>query len=303
MTTDFNAQSLFQDLVKYKHIIPVGVPGIFGRGPIFEEIIARFEALITKIGIEDGAEKITFPPCISRSVIERSGYLDSFPQLAGTVFSFKGSESDHRELSNRLIEQKTWSDMQTMTDACLAPAACYPVYPTCTGSLPDQGRLIDVQNWVFRHEPSDEPTRMMSFRIREFVRLGDPETVVEWRNLWLERGIAILKSLALPVHAEVATDPFFGKGGRMLKANQRDQKLKFEVMAPVISKDQPTALCSFNYHQDKFGKIFSISTASGKPAETACLGFGLERIAMALLKTHGMLPQDWPKEVREVLWP
>ena len=87
----------------------------------------------------------------------------------------------------------------------------------------------------------------------------------------------------------------------MLAANQREQKLKFEVLVPVVSETNPTALCSFNYHQDHFGKLFDIKTSSGAAAQTACLGFGLERCVMALFKTHGMVPTEWPKALREEL--
>jgi len=37
-------------------------------------------------------------------------------------------------------------------------------------------------------------------------------------------------------------------------------------------------------------------------ANTACLGFGLERVVMALFKTHGFEPKTWPLAVRERLW-
>jgi seryl-tRNA synthetase len=127
--------------------------------------------------------------------------------------------------------------------------------------------------------------------------------VVEWRDMWLERGVELLRSLGLPAKSDVASDPFFGRGGRMLAGTQREQKLKFEVLVPVISEEHPTALCSFNYHQDHFGKIFDIKTHAGEIAETACLGFGLERCVMALFKTHGMVPSEWPAAVRSKLWP
>ena len=190
-----------------------------------------------------------------------------------------------------------------MTDVVLTPAACYPVYPSFTGTIPAQGHLVDMQNWVFRHEPSPEPTRMQAFRVREFVRVGTPDVVVAWRDMWLERGVQLLRSLGLPAKSDVASDPFFGRGGRMLAGNQREQKLKFEVLIPVISQEKPTACCSFNYHQEHFGKLFDIKTPDGAVAQTACLGFGLERCVMALFKTHGMVPSAWPAAVRERLWP
>jgi seryl-tRNA synthetase len=303
MTTVFSSQALYDDLVKHRLIIPVGVPGIFGRGAVFEDVLRRFDALISQIASKDGAEVTAFPPTLDRKVFEKSEFLDSFPQLAGSVFSFTGSDRDHAQLREAVHAGGPWEQWQKMTDVVLTPAACYPVYPSFTGTIPARGHLVDMQNWVFRHEPSPEPTRMQAFRVREFVRVGTADVVVEWRDMWLARGVELLKSLGLPARSDVASDPFFGRGGRMLAGTQREQKLKFEVLVPVISEENPTAVCSFNYHQDHFGKIFDIKTLAGDTAQTACLGFGLERCVMALFKTHGMVPSTWPSAVRSQLWP
>jgi seryl-tRNA synthetase len=106
----------------------------------------------------------------------------------------------------------------------------------------------------------------------------------------------------LPATIEVASDPFFGRGGKMLAASQRHQELKFEVVVPVVSTEKPTAVCSFNYHQTHFGELFGIHTEDGGVAHSACLGFGMERITMALFATHGFVPSEWPTSVRERLW-
>jgi seryl-tRNA synthetase len=218
------------------------------------------------------------------------------------VFSFLGTDSELARFSGAVHAGEPWEAWQRMTDVVLTPAACYPVYPSFTGIVPEQGHLVDMQNWVFRHEPSSEPTRMQAFRVREFVRVGMPEVVLGWREKWVSRGVELLRSLGLPARSEVAADAFFGRGGRMLAASQKEQQLKFEVLVPVISESQPTAVCSFNYHRDHFGRIFEIKTASGELAHSACLGFGLERCVMALFKTHGMVPAQWPSPVREKLW-
>jgi seryl-tRNA synthetase len=144
---------------------------------------------------------------------------------------------------------------------------------------------------------------MQSFRVREFVRVGTPEEVVSWRDTWLRRGETLLSDLGLPTRSEVASDPFFGRAGRILADGQKAQQLKFEVLVPVISEEAPTAVCSFNYHQEHFGKVFEIETSDGDVAHTACLGFGLERVVMALFKHHGFVVDGWPVEVRDRLWP
>jgi seryl-tRNA synthetase len=302
MAEAFSSRSLYDDLVKHRLIIPTGVPGVFGRGPVFEDVHHRFDALISRVAAADGAEVMTFPPTLDRKVFEKSEYLQSFPHLAGSVFSFTGTEADHMKLREAVHEGRSWAPWQTMTDVVLTPAACYPVYPSFTGTIPENGHSVDMQNWVFRHEPSPEPTRMQAFRVREFVRIGAPEVVVAWRDMWHQRGLDLLRSVGLPAQSDVASDPFFGRSGRMLVGAQLEQRLKFEGLVPVISEEQPTAVCSFNYHQDHFGKLFGIKLPTGGTAETACVGFGLERCVMALFKTHGMVPSAWPEGVRSRLW-
>ena len=44
-----------------------------------------------------------------------------------------------------------------------------------------------------------------------------------------------------------------------------------------------------------------IRLPDGGPAHTACAGFGIERVAIALLATHGMAVADWPGPVRRAL--
>lgn len=303
MAIQYDLKEFYDGLVEHRLIIPVTVQGAFGRGPVFEDVLARFNSLITRRAKDDGAEVMAFPPIITRRVLEQSDYLDSFPQLAGTVFSFFGKDQEHKELSARVHAGKPWGDLQGMTEVVLNPAACYPVYPSFTGTLPPNGRLVDMQNWVFRHEPSPEPTRMQAFRVREFVRAGTPDIVVAWRDMWLQRGLELLQGLGLPARSDVAADPFFGRGGKMLAASQREQKLKFEVLVPVISESDPTAVCSFNYHESHFGEVFGIKTADGQVGQTACLGFGLERCVMALFRHHGYDPGKWPQATRAQLWP
>jgi seryl-tRNA synthetase len=195
-----------------------------------------------------------------------------------------------------------WESFLDITDLMLLPAACYPVYPMFSGLLPEGGRLVTTRNWCFRHEPSDEPTRLQSFRMREFIRVGAPDAVEAWRDSWLERGLALLRSLGLPADSDVANDPFFGRAGKMMATSQREQRLKFEIVVPVVSATEPTAVCSFNWHQEHFTGKFGISRADGSTAHTACLGFGLERVVLALLKTHGCDVNQWPAEVRAQLW-
>jgi seryl-tRNA synthetase len=302
-TRTYDIDAFHEGLVEHGLILPTGVQGAWGRGPVFEDILRAFNDLVTRTAAPDNAQELMFPPILARAMIEKVGYMDNFPQLAGSVHSFMGSDAQARQLSARVHAGERWEDMLSPTEVMLTPAACYPVYPTFSGLLPEGGRLVTVLNWVFRHEPSDEPTRLQHFRMREFIRVGKPDAVVAWRDAWLDRGLALLRGLDLPVQSDVASDPFFGRAGKMMAANQVDQRLKFEILCPVISREKPTAICSFNWHQDHFSSKFGIRNADDSVAHTACLGFGLERVTLALIKAHGFDPADWPDAVRAQLWP
>jgi len=284
-------------------IIPSGVRGVSGFGPDFEDLLHRFNDLVSRVAAADNAEVLTFPPVVPRALIEKMGYLGNFPHLIGSVNSFFGNDAQARAMLEKAEAGERWEAALDITDVMMTPAACYPVYPVFSGKLKPEGRLVTTLNWIFRHEPSDEPTRFQSFRMREFIRVGSEDIVVQWRDQWLERARNLLEDLGLPVVSDIANDPFFGRVGKMLAANQRDQKLKFELKVPVISEEHPTAICSFNWHQEHFSSKFGIRDAQDHLAQTACLGFGLERVTLSLLKTHGLNTANWPQHVRARLWP
>ena len=297
--------ALLSELIDRRLLIDTGVPGVYGRGADFENVRESVAELVTRAAAGEEPEQLRFPPLIPRRDLERVGYLKSFPHLAGSVFSFDGDERQAAEQYQRASRHEDWSEFQSMTDLVLTPAACYPVYPAIAarGRLPQGGVTVDAGGaYVFRHEPSGDPARLQMFHQREIVRIGAPEQVHEWRDRWRELALGLLGSLGLEVTLDVANDPFFGRSGRMLAASQREQQLKFEVLTQIAGPE-PTAVASFNYHQDHFAGAYGIETHDGSPAHTACLGFGLERITIALLRVHGFEISSWPAPVRGVLWP
>jgi seryl-tRNA synthetase len=296
--------TFFDELIATGLLVSMGVPGVYGHGANFEDVRGRLDQLLTREAASRGAERLRFPPLLPRRHLERSGYLSSFPHLAGSVYAFDGSESQAAQQSERAARHEDWGEFQEMTDLVLMPAACYPVYPAIAarGRLPQDGAFIDAGGaWVFRHEPSHDPARRQIFHQHELVRIGEPDQVLAWRDEWATRGLELLRGLGLDAELGTASDPFFGRRGRMLAANQRDQVLKLEVVVPIAGPE-PTAVASFNHHFDHFGGAHDIQLADGSIAHTACLGFGHERIVLAMLRAHGLDPSAWPAEVQRALW-
>jgi seryl-tRNA synthetase len=284
-------------------LLATDVDGVYGRSATYEAVAEGIDRLVLRVGADQDALSVRFPPVMPWSTFQKNGYLESFPDQMGSVHTFRGDERLHAELVHRAESGEDRGELLETTDLVLCPAVCHPLYPTQTGTLPEGGRRVEVYGYCFRHEPSTDPFRMQAFRQHDYVYLGTPDGARAHRDEWIDRGLEVLGSLGLEVEAVVANDPFFGRPGRMLAANQRSEELKYEIVAPVFASGRPTAISSSNYHLDHFSRPFGIDTADGALAHTACFGFGVDRITLALLDRHGTDPADWPDGVRSVLWP
>ncbi len=281
---------------------PMGADGVYARSALYEDVVDRLAALITRHR-DKGTEVFRFPPVMSRRDLERHGYLKSFPNLIGCACALHGTEKEIRTAAERPESAGGWTTSLTATELVLAPAACYPVYPivAARGLVAEGGLLFDVACDCFRHEPSPDLDRLQSFRMREYVRIGAPHEIAVFREQWVARACGIAEVLALPSRIEQASDPFFGRVGQIKAVAQIQQALKFELVVPLHSEDKPTACMSFNYHRDHFGTTWDILTADGNPAHTGCVAFGMDRLAIALFWTHGLDTDSWPRATRDAL--
>ena len=225
--------------------------------------------------------------------------MASFPQLLGTISAFEGDNKAHRKLLASYEDGGDWTGELSPAGHALVPAVCHPLYAYLEGSQVD-GTVFELVGECYRHEPSPDPMRFVTFRMFEAVRLGSPAEAQEHREKWLAAGTDLLRSLGLTVQADTANDPFFGRAGKLLSAGQREAQLKFEILTEVYP-GHPTAIASANLHEDHFGEAFHIHTADGAVAHSACFGFGLERVALALAAQHGFDVAAWPASVRQEL--
>ncbi|MDJ0395274.1 amino acid--[acyl-carrier-protein] ligase [Rhodococcus sp. G-MC3] len=297
-----SARTLFRDeLIGAGLLVPSSVEGLYGRSGEFEDIIDIIDEHVKAAGeAEHGrkAPRFRFPPVFPREAFERTDYIASFPNLTGAINTFDGDNKAHAALLAERSDGKDWDHFLESAGTMLVSAACHPAYSMLTGTLPEGGKLLDIYGYCFRHEPAVDPARMQAFRMHEYVRIGTPDDAVAHRERWVERGLQVLADLGLEAEAVIANDPFFGRAGRMLAANQRNENLKTELVVKLYGDlDDGTAVVSCNCHRDHFGHTFAIDTADGRPAHSACVGFGMERIALAMLRTHGLDRRKWPSAI------
>src|ERR1700722_1421885 len=231
-------------------LLPLGVAGVYGRSGEYERIVEALAGFITRQR-NPRAEIVRFPPVVSRTLVEKSGYLQSFPHLLGCVCALHGDRPQIESAVEEFLAGKDWTDLLSASELVLSPAACYPIYPlvAARGAVPAGGLLFDVASDCFRREPSHDIDRFQSFRMREYVAIGSPEQTSSFRSEWMQIAAEMANSIALPWRIKPASDPFFGRGGTLVGRAQIEDELKFELVVPVRSADTETACMSFNCHR------------------------------------------------------
>lgn len=304
-TSELRADELAAALEADGQLIPTGVRGVRGFGATFDRVLWALDRAIVREAeaatFMQTPELLRFPPLLHVESFLKTDYLNSFPDLIGAVHCFHGNDADHKRLLETRASGGDWGTHLEQSDLTLVPAACYPIYAMLSGTTLTAPRTFDVFGQCFRHEPSDDPARMQSFRMHEYVHVGSVDTALAHRDHWMDHGLAFLHRLGLPAEIVTANDPFFGRAGRMLAANQRGDELKFELVVPVSSDEKPTAVVSCNRHLDHLTASFEIGLAGHEIAHSSCVGFGMERCTLALFRWHGLDIDSWPEDVRAEL--
>jgi len=246
-----------------------------------------------------GAVEEDHPTLLDAEVLARCGYFGSFPQSVCLVShlreDFDGIESFRRanveSASLRVPEPSALA-----TDAVLRPAVCIPIYRSRQGTtLPAGGVALTSTGRCYRYESRNMEgmRRLWDFSMREIVFLGNAEAK---RASILESMTALGEQWDLSFRIASASDPFFATVRATKALWQRTRAAKYEL---VVDAGVPLAAGSVNFAGALFGEAFGI-TYGGAPATTACVGFGLERLVLALYVQHGFDRARWPRELGEV---
>lgn len=248
-----------------------------------------------------------YPAMIDADTLHKCGYFDSHPNavtfLGNVVEDFDAIEEFRRANScseGALLPQQEHIHVDGM---CLNPAACFPCYPTLKGKVYEEGECYTWLGRVFRYESRNINglDRLYEFNVRELVFVGTEEYVrsVRAKSLPIVQELATL--IDIDCQVQTATDPFFATVSAAKKFWQAAQEVKNEIKIPALGKDgsvKQLACGSINLHGNFFGKRFGFNCANGEPAQTGCVGLGIERWVLAAFTQHGFEPDRWPEEVR-----
>ena len=185
---------------------------------------------------DDGAEVMRFPPVIPRRLrAERVPGLVSTPRRGGV--QLRGDDADARRAAGAGRRQ-VGTGARLEDDGRRADAGrLLPVYPTLSGQLPAAGRLIDMTLVLLPPRAVARPgadADVPHARARAPRHAG--RRSLDWRDT-LDRagGLRCSRALGLDGRGRPRQRSVLRPRREVLAANQREQKLKFEVVVPITS--------------------------------------------------------------------
>jgi seryl-tRNA synthetase len=252
-----------------------------------------------------------YPAMIDADTLQKCGYFDSHPNavtfLGNVVEDFDAIEEFR--VANSCSEGGVLPPTEHIhiDGMCLNPAACFPCYPTLQGKVYQEGECYTWMGRVFRYESRNINglDRLYEFNVRELVFVGDEDYCRGIRR----QALPVIEELAslidIDCSVQTATDPFFATVSAAKKFFQAAQEVKNEIKIPALGNDgtiKKLACGSINLHGNFFGKRFGFTTANGEPAQTGCVGLGIERWVLAAFTQHGFEPGRWPDAIRHEIF-
>ncbi len=298
---------VYATLLERGEIVPRG-KGLFSFGPIFCSLMHALDGIFVNLGRSLEAEEYAFPTLLPVEVLGRCQYFASFPNYLTLAHHLPEDIDVLQDFSARYRDTPPAevSVAEARSENALSPAVCYHVYHTIEGAklAPGQeGRTFLCKGKCFRYESGSlhMVERLWDFTMREVVFVGSQDFVLARRAACLEWAKDLLDALGLRCRIESASDPFFAGEDMKKQLFQKALELKYEILVELPHSGYRLAVGSLNFHQNFFGKTFSIADPAGMPACTGCTAFGVERFALAFLAQHGPDPDAWPARIRERL--
>lgn len=257
------------------------------------------------------AQDAHFPALVDAEMLHKCGYFDSHPNavtfVGNMVEDFDSIEEFRRANSCSEGAIMPPHDHIHVDGMCLNPAACFPCYPTLSGTTFDTGRAFTWLGRVFRYESRNISglDRLYEFNVRELVFVGDDAYVRDCRRRSLRAVEALATYFDIDCRIQTATDPFFATVSAAKKFWQAAQEVKNEIKIPSLDANgnvKQLACGSINLHGNFFGRRFDIKDGAGEPVQTGCVGLGIERWVLATFTQHGFDPERWPEAVRHVIF-
>jgi seryl-tRNA synthetase len=285
-------------------LIGKGLTGL--RGQVLA-LFRFFEREFMRLAEEFEAEDNHYPVMLPSELLAEVGYFGHFPQhvtvcchLPDSLPVLESIAAEAHASAPGAIAEKLAGRL-AHPDHALIPGVCLPCYRQQRGLVLEPGkvRTLTMQNHVFRYEADNfRPlARAWDFSVRDIVFFGSGSDLERLRAAVMDRTMQLCRELDLEATIELANDPFFLDSSRDKAVYQRMGEVKYELLFHLPQGKEPLAVSSFNLHRDFYTALYNTRRADGVLAESACMGFGLERWLYGFLSQKGLDRRRWPQRL------
>lgn len=270
---------------------------------LMSQLYHALEAWFRDMSLAMGVGELKFPTLVSLDDLRKAGYLEGFPHNVNFVSHLPEQYEAIEDFKAELARSGDVRVAQSCQHA-LCPAVCYHFYGSHRGWRLD-GPLVGgtAQSACYRYEGKAMSglRRLREYNMREIMFMGEAQQVLTRRDSLLELMKDAMKVCGLRGQIRNACDPFFLDDYDKKRIYQMSFDLKYEVQAWLPDEGTWLAIGSVNYHQNHFGRAFSILTQGGEQAHSCCLGFGIDRWCLAVFAQYGVEETAWPEGLQRIL--
>jgi seryl-tRNA synthetase len=221
-------------------------PGRYALGPRVVHLVRAFEAFVHRAGREFGAPRVQFPALIGGDVLDRCGYLKSFPHAVSLVShlredlaAIQGFAATTRWEGDRLAYER---DHLAGASCVLSPSVCFHWYAALAGQRHGQAIAREAIGKCFRWEAGNTTglERLYDFTMQEIMFMGSGEAVLARRQRSIDAFSTALDALGVAYEIRSASDPLFVDEYAPQVTFQKAFELKFEVRALLPTSRKPS---------------------------------------------------------------
>ena len=254
---------------------------------------------------KQSAHEEFFPISVRAESLAKAGYFNTFAQHAFFVSPLELSMNAILSAQDDSIfdpdaDPQTRQNLQA-PEWVLSPTVCHHCFESRSGQSATNQQTITALNQCSRYEVHDTSglQRLRHYWMREIIYFRpDAKFVQAALEDILEVTTQRLRRWGLSFKVVSASDPFFLDSGSSKRLFQTALLLKRELQMPVSGKY--IACASFNNHQQSLTNTFEISSDQGEIA-SGCVGWGYDRLILAMFSQLGPDIHLWPEVVRSDL--
>ena len=255
----------------------------------FLYLVQRLDEILTGLATSRlTADPVHFPSIISLSNAVRSGAVEHNPHQLFFVSTPKEGVDNIEGLQKDAADNSELRRYLAPVQCCLKTSACQPLYPMLEGEDFPDTRCFTMLGTCTRNESKRAARfeRLSQFQMREIVCVGDEQSCTSFCEFSLDLFQQIIVDFDLNADVIQATDGFFVSNYDQLRLMQLIGNEKAELRVLIPHSGERIAVGSFNHHRFFFSRRFGF-TIQGQLASSACVGFGLERLAYGIMSRYG----------------